>query len=148
MNKPRRSDAEITAKLKEVLDGAYVDASHRANYCEYKGDKNRYCRITTQSTCKGCRFFSPNMLMRSRVVVEQYEDLESEIDSLNKKVNEQRNLLEQQKTQLDNVRYENAVLQEGFCESRKKCVPADEHFDGIEVYKPNKKQKKAKILVG
>lgn len=146
MKKPlRRSDSEISERLKDILSEAYVDDSHKARYCEYKGHDDRYCKITSHQSCKRCKFFSPNMLMRTRVVVEQYEDLEEEIARLENEIDSKVGVIDKQKNRIQSLGAENTVLKNGFCNDRQRCVPVDSSGDGIEIFVP-KKKKKTKII--
>ena len=72
-----KNDSQIRDRLSEILKNIVVPPDKRRDYCEYKGaDKERYCKITTHKTCRDCRFFSPTMHQRLRVVVDGYDELE------------------------------------------------------------------------
>lgn len=81
-----KTDSQIRDRLSEILANITVPPDKRRDYCEYKGKdkKDRYCKITTHKTCRDCRFFSPTMQQRLRVVVEGYDELEEQVENLKK----------------------------------------------------------------
>ena len=135
MKPKRKNDSQISEKLNFILKNAEVDYHDRPHYCEYKGHHERYCTITTHDTCKGCRFFSPNMLMRNRLVVEQYDELESEIRDRDRKLAEAQKMMNSLKNDVDVFRR----LSRNYCADAERCHPKE--YDEVQIHKREKSRK-------
>lgn len=137
-----KTDSQIRDRLTEILENIDVPTNKRRDYCEYKGkDKDRFCTITTQKSCKGCSFFSPTMHCRLRVVVEQYDELEASAQESRAMAGQLKNEVANLNAMIAALQYKVARLSERQCPDKDKCNPPDEHFESVEVYVPNKKSK-------
>ena len=53
-----------------TIAGAFSQSKAKRMDCEYYGDKTRYCKCTSHTTCEGCRFYFPNSLSRQKILSE------------------------------------------------------------------------------
>lgn len=139
MKPKKKNDSQIQEKLDYILKNAKVDYHDRPHYCEYKGHEERYCKITTHTTCKGCRFFSPNMLMRNRLVVEQYDALEDEIRDRDHKLKDSQKTIDALHGKVDIFKR----LSMNYCPDAQRCHPKE--FDHIELVKVEKRKLKGGV---
>lgn len=139
----------LKEKVDEVLQSAVIEESGKSKYCEYKNhDGSRHCKITTQNSCKNCRFFSPNMKKRNEIVATRIVELEAEIGELKEQIKAKKQFADSQTVTIKSLNDENAALRDHGCPDRGRCGPNDEHFDGIEIFRPQKsKKKRTKVLV-
>ena len=129
-------------KMEEALRSAEIDDADKPEYCEYiYHDGLRYCKVTTQKSCKKCRFFSPNLLKRMEIVASHYERLEAEIAKLKLEKKKAMDRIGEQSLEIKALRKDYSCLKEFECSDRKRCGPNDEHFDKI-VFNTRKGRKK------
>ena len=143
-----KNDSQIRDRLSEILKNIVVPYDKRKDYCEYKGkDKERYCKITTHKTCKGCHFFSPTMHQRLRVVVDGYDELEKVASIANDRITNLENQMESLKKINAALQYKVARLTEERCPDRQRCTPYFDRGDCIDTVKQVKSDKKSKTKI-
>lgn len=72
-------DTPVSDDIRQILDKNIVlTAMHNVEkQCTYylgKGEK--FCKCTTNRKCKGCKFYSPNLAVRMKMMAESVIDLE------------------------------------------------------------------------
>lgn len=119
-----KTDSQIRDRLSEILANITVPPDKRRDYCEYKGkDKERYCTITTQKSCKGCHFFSPTMHQRLRVVVDGYDELEASAQESRAMVGQLKNEIANLNAMVAALKYKVEQMSAYQCPDAQRCKP-------------------------
>ena len=70
--------ADIQKKLYEIV-GSEIPTQNIQRDCMYLSkEKDRFCRQTSQKSCKGCKFFEPNIRTKINMVIETINRMETE----------------------------------------------------------------------
>lgn len=78
--KQRRVDGTgIYEYLCRIFDNLEIRGKERERYCQFKGKDGRFCKATTQKSCKRCRFFSPATQTKIMAIIEHDLQLEEDI---------------------------------------------------------------------
>ena len=85
----RMSDSEVLAYADKICKMAVADSpARRAEYCANKGrtPNGKYCEASSHTTCARCRWFTPTIMAKIRVLVEGNLNLKDERDNMDKKI--------------------------------------------------------------
>ncbi len=65
----------------EIAGAFSVDDPKRMDCEYYNGDKKKYCKCTTQTTCEKCRFYFPNAIATRQILADYIVSLPRETES-------------------------------------------------------------------
>ena len=71
MKRKTMTNNQYYTLLNEMYEHSDIAWSDRKKYCQYYQNGNeRYCKTTTQKSCKKCKMFTPDIHNKIRIVVE------------------------------------------------------------------------------
>lgn len=76
------NDVDVYHQMNRIFEKADINGQARKEYCQYIGDEDRYCKATTNKTCKHCQTFTPTTNVKLKVIVEYTVWLEKELANL------------------------------------------------------------------
>lgn len=56
--------------------------------CVYHDGKEKFCKMTTQKQCAGCRFYSPNIAVKFQYIAEWMEEANRKIEKYERMLHE------------------------------------------------------------
>lgn len=78
-------DKPLSQEIRQIVDKRItLTATHNTEkQCEfYVGSEERYCKCCTNTRCKGCHFYSPNLATKMKMMAESLIDLEKSRDEI------------------------------------------------------------------
>lgn len=135
-----------TDKIKSIISKMTFDEDQKREGCEYRGT-DRFCKATSNKSCRHCDFFTPTWPYAIQTVVNEYKRLESEISSkddeikgLKKALIKSQDLAEKYKKIADDYR-------DTACPDRMRCNPYFNSDVTCDIYKPVKKvNRKGRVI--
>ena len=82
MKQKKISNVDVYQQMNKIFEKADIHGQARRDYCQYIGDGEKYCKATTNKTCKHCHTFSPTTNVKIKVIVEYTAWLENELQKL------------------------------------------------------------------
>lgn len=80
------SEEQVLKKMNEIYSQIDKRRKDKTN-CQFRNkDGDRYCRATTNTSCSRCRFFTPTVFSRMKVLVKEIMALEDENEKLKAEV--------------------------------------------------------------
>lgn len=101
------SNYEITKRAEEIIykGGVTLTASddEMPECMFFVGAKDYFCKATTCKSCKGCRFYKPDIFRRRRILVEEIDKLEAIKDANDITIKEQIRMIQKQQELIQNA---------------------------------------------
>ena len=79
MKKHRVDGTDIYEFICRIFDHIEIKGNDRKHYCQYIGKGKKYCKATTQKSCKHCQMFTPTTQTKIMAIIEYDLQLEEDI---------------------------------------------------------------------
>ncbi len=135
-----------TDKIKSIIKGMTFDDDQKREGCEYRGTE-KYCKATTNKTCKHCDFFTPTWPYAIQTVVNEYKNLESEIDAKNDEIRGLKKALDAVEKSKEYYKRIATEYKDTACPDRMRCNPYFSSDVTCEAFKPLEKiSRKGRVI--